>query len=52
MRRAAEAHVDHERLTVLVVGDRSTVEPGLRDLGLPLVTMDGDGGDGDRETAG
>ena len=42
VRRVADAHVDHERLTVLVVGDQSTVEPGLRDLGLPLVTMDGE----------
>ncbi len=48
VRRAAAEHVDHRRLTVMVVGDRSVVEPGLRDLGLPLVTMDSEG----RVTAG
>ena len=30
-------------LTVLVVGDRQVVEPGLRTLGLPLVLLDSDG---------
>ena len=40
VRRVADEHVDHLRLTVLVVGDRSTIEPELRDLGHPLVTMD------------
>ena len=48
VRRVADEHVDHNRLTVLVVGDRSVVEPGLRELGLPLVTMDSEG----RVTAG
>ena len=43
VRRVAEDHVDHRRLTVLVVGDRSAVEPGLRELGLPLVTLDNEG---------
>jgi zinc protease len=40
VRRVAAEHVDHLRLMVLVVGDRTAVEPGLRDLGHPLVTMD------------
>ncbi len=36
----ADEHADHERLTVLVVGDQSDVEPGLRDLGF-AVSHDG-----------
>ncbi len=32
-----------EGLKVLVVGDRSTVEPGLRELDLPLVLLDSEG---------
>ena len=32
-----------EGLTVLVVGDRQLVEPGLRELGLPVVILDSDG---------
>ena len=48
VRRVAAEHVDDQRLTVLVVGDRTTVEPGLRELGLPLVNLDSDG----RLTAG
>jgi hypothetical protein len=28
---------------VLVVGDRQLVEPGLRQLGLPVVVLDSDG---------
>jgi zinc protease len=43
VRRVADEHLDHQRLTVLVVGDRSAVDPRLRELGLPLVTMDGEG---------
>ena len=43
VRRVADERVDHHRLTVLVVGDRSAVEPQLRDLGLPLVTLDSEG---------
>jgi zinc protease len=45
----AEAHrigaerVQPDGLKVLVVGDRQAVEPGLRELGLPLVVLDRDG---------
>ena len=35
--------VHPDRLNVLVVGDRHMVEPGLRELGLPLVLLDPDG---------
>jgi len=40
LHRVAAAHVDADRLTVVVVGDRAAVEPGLRELGLPLETLD------------
>ena len=32
-----------DRLSVLVVGDRQAIEPGLRSLDLPLVLLDNDG---------
>ena len=39
VRRVAETRLDPQRLTILVVGARATVEAGLQDLGLPLVAM-------------
>ena len=41
--RTATSHVHPQDLTVLVVGDRAVVEPGLRELGLPLVLLDAAG---------
>ena len=32
-----------DHLTVIVVGDRQEIEPGLRELGLPIVVLDRDG---------
>ena len=43
LRDIASRRVDDKRLAVLVVGDRSAVEPGLRELGLPIVPVDYDG---------
>ncbi len=43
VRRVAAAHVDADKLTVVVVGDRAAVEPGLRELDLPLVLLDYEG---------
>ena len=40
---AARQHIDDSRLRVLVVGDRSVLEPGLLELGLPLVHVDHEG---------
>ena len=37
----ARIHPDH--LKLLVVGDRSVIEPGLRELGLPVVVLNSDG---------
>ena len=41
--RISSQRIDVEGLQILVVGDRETVEPGLRELGLPLVILDTDG---------
>jgi zinc protease len=43
VRRAAEAHLASDRLTLVVVGDRTRIEPGLRELGLPLRLVDAEG---------
>ncbi len=41
--RVAEAHIDPDALTIVVVGDRKTIEPGLRELDLPVVNLDHEG---------
>ena len=38
--RVAVERIDDEHLTVLVVGDRDVVEPGLKEIGLPIVLAD------------
>ena len=38
--RVAAEQIRPSHLRVLVVGDREAVEPGLRELGLPLVLLD------------
>ena len=43
IRRVAVDHLDDVRLIVLVVGDRETVEPGLRELGHPVHQVDYEG---------
>ena len=43
LRRVAIERVDNERLSLLVVGDRSVVEPGLEELGYPIVYVDYEG---------
>ena len=43
VRRVAKDRIDAEHLKILVVGDRSVVEPDLRSLGLPIVAVDYDG---------
>ena len=42
-RQAGAEWARPELLRTLVVGDRAAVEPGLRELGLPLTVVDGDG---------
>jgi zinc protease len=41
--RVARERIDDSHLNIIVVGDRSVVEPGLRELGLPVVLVDYDG---------
>ena len=43
LHRVARELIDDRRLKVLVVGDRKVVEPGLRELGLPVVAVDYEG---------
>ena len=45
LRSLAERYVDPEAACIVIVGDRATIEPGLRELGLPppeLRNADGD----------
>ncbi len=41
--RAAVEYVDPNALAIVVVGDRAVIEPGLRELGLPIVHLDPEG---------
>ncbi len=43
VRRAGAERVHPDGLNILVVGDRSAVEPGLRELDLPVVLLDSEG---------
>lgn len=43
VRRVATERLDDAHLTVLVVGDREVIEPGLREVGLPIVHVDHEG---------
>ena len=43
VRRVGAEQVRPDSLKVLVVGDREQVEPGLQELGLPVVVLDSDG---------
>ena len=38
--RIGAKRIDDDRLVVLVVGDRKEIEPGLKELGLPMVAVD------------
>jgi len=43
VRRIGAERIDDGHLIVLVVGDRGGIEPGLKELGLPIVHVDYDG---------
>ena len=45
VRRVAQERIDNDRLMLLVVGDRDVVEPGLREIGLPVCLVDHEGRD-------
>jgi zinc protease len=41
--RVSREHVFPDRLNIVVVGDRAAIEPGLQELGIPLVHLDYEG---------
>jgi hypothetical protein len=43
LHRVAQERLDDDHLKILVVGDREAVEPGLRELDLPVVMVDYEG---------
>ncbi|MDP6101980.1 MAG: pitrilysin family protein [Dehalococcoidia bacterium] len=43
VRRVARERIDNNRLMLLVVGDREVIEPGLREIGLPVSLIDHEG---------
>ena len=43
VRSAAVDRLDEEGLTVVIVGDREAIEPGLREIGLPVAPVDYEG---------
>ena len=43
VRRVAAEHVDPDALSILVVGDRASIEGPMRELGLPIVHLDFEG---------
>ena len=43
VQQVASRLLDAQRLNVVIVGDASVVEPGLQELGLPIVAIDSEG---------
>jgi zinc protease len=43
LHRVSSERIDTDHLKVLVVGDRKVIEPGLRELGLPIASVDYEG---------
>jgi len=41
--RVANKYLSPDRMAVVIVGDRKTIEPGLRELGLPIAILDTEG---------
>ena len=41
--RMTSEHIQTDALRIIVVGDRETIEPGLNELGIPLVHLAADG---------
>ncbi|HUR97556.1 MAG TPA: pitrilysin family protein [Pyrinomonadaceae bacterium] len=41
--RVAKQYLDPSKMAIVIVGDRKTIEPGLKDLGYPIIFLDADG---------
>lgn len=41
--RAARQYLDPSKMAVVIVGDRKVIEPGLKELGMPITILDSDG---------
>ena len=41
--RVAKKYLDPSKMAIVIVGDRKTVEPGLKELGYPITLMDVEG---------
>ena len=41
--RAAKTYLDPSKMAIVIVGDRKVIEPGLKELGYPLMILDTDG---------
>lgn len=41
--RVANKYLDPSKMAIVIVGDRKTVEPGLKELGYPMTIMDTEG---------
>ncbi|MGB7201071.1 MAG: pitrilysin family protein [Pyrinomonadaceae bacterium] len=41
--RVANKYLDPSRMAIVIVGDRKVIEPGLKELGLPITILDSDG---------
>ncbi len=41
--RVAKKYLDPSKMAIVIVGDRKVIEPGLKELGYPIVILDADG---------
>ena len=41
--RVANKYLDPDRMAIVIVGDRKVIEPGLKQLGMPVYYLDADG---------
>jgi zinc protease len=41
--RVAKQYLDPSKMAIVIVGDRKTIEPGLKELGYPITILDADG---------
>lgn len=41
--RVARQYLDPSKMAIVIVGDRKVIEPGLKELGMPITILDADG---------